>query len=161
LLLRACRLAAAVADAGVIVVLGAGALRLRCLLRRHRCHVTIVHNAGWREGMASSLRTGVARVPRGTEGLLITVVDQPRVGTADLERLTWHWRRRPGRPSAAFYQGRAGVPAVIPQRYFQRLRELRGDTGARQLLGRTGERSLLAMPAAAFDIDKPEDAAVL
>jgi len=161
LLLRACRLASAVADVGPIVVLGAGALRLRCLLRRRGVAVTIVHNAGWREGMASSLRAGVARVPRCTDGLLVALVDQPGVKAADLARLAGRWRRRPGWPAAAYYQGRVGAPAIIPRRLFGSLRALQGDTGARQLLGEMGTLSLLALPAAAVDIDTPRDAAML
>ena len=154
-------MASAVADRAVIVVVGAGALRLRCLLRRRGLELTIVHNAAWRDGMASSLRAGLARVPRDTDGLLIAVVDQARVGAADLARLAGQWRRRPGRPAAAHYQGRAGVPAVIPRRMFRDLRKLRGDTGARQILGKARAVNLLAMPAATFDIDTAEDVAAL
>ena len=161
LLLRACRMASAVADVEVIVVLGAGALRLRSLLQRRRLEITIVHNASWSKGMAGSLRSGLAAVPRGTSGLLISLVDQPGIRSADLLRLVGHWRRRPGRPAAAYYQGSAGVPAVIPRRLFGALRAIEGDKGARQILGRAGDVSLLAMPAAAVDIDTPEDAAKL
>lgn len=161
LLLRAWRMANAVADVGVVVVLGAGALRLRSLLRRHRCPATIVHNARWSDGMAGSLRAGLAALPRDTSGLLINLVDQPEIEPADLQRLVRQWRRRPGHPAAAYYHGHAGVPAVIPRRLFGALRTLEGDAGARKLLARAGDLSLIAMPAAAVDIDTPEDAAKL
>ena len=161
LLLRACRMASAVADAGVIVVLGAGALRLRSLLRRHGGPATIVHNARWSEGMAGSLRAGLAAAPRDTGGLLINLVDQPEIEAADLLRLVRQWRKRPGRPAAAYYQGHPGVPAVIPRRLFGALRTIEGDAGARKILACAVDVSLLAMPAAAVDIDTPEDAAKL
>jgi molybdenum cofactor cytidylyltransferase len=161
MLLRACRMAGTVADDAVVVVLGAGALRLRCLLRRRRCDVVVVQNAAWRTGMAGSLRAGLARVPRRTDGLLICLVDQVGIGANDLARLAGAWRNRPRRPAAAFYEGRAAVPAVIPRRLFGRLRELTGDTGARQLLGNAGDLSLVAMPSAAFDMDTPEDVALV
>ena len=161
LLLRACRLAGAVADAGVVVVLGAGALRLRNLLRRRGPELTIVHNAGWSEGMAGSLRAGLRRVPRGASGLLISLVDHPGIEAADLLRLVGQWRRCPGQPAAAYYEGRAGVPAVIPRRLFGALRAVEGDKGARQVLGRAARSRLLPMPAAAIDVDTPGDAAML
>jgi CTP:molybdopterin cytidylyltransferase MocA len=161
LLLRACRMASAVADGDVIVVLGAGALRLRSMLRRHRLDLRLVNNARWRDGMAGSLRAGLARVPRGTDGLLIALVDQARVESDELAELVRHWRRRPGHPAAAGYRGHAGVPAVLPRRLFRDLRTLEGDTGARQLLSQANGVRLLAMPSAAFDVDTPGDAAVL
>jgi len=142
-------------------VLGAGALRLRSLLRRRALELTIVHNPAWRDGMAGSLRAGLAAVPRRTSGLLIILVDQPGITITDLSRLVGKWRRRPGRPAAAYYQGHPGVPAVIPRRLFGALHTIEGDTGARQVLGRTNGLSLLAMPAAAIDIDTPGDAANL
>ena len=55
----------------------------------------------------------------------------------------------------------AGAPAIIPRRWFGALRLLEGDCGARQLLRKLGEISLVDMPAAAFDVDTPEDAAAL
>jgi molybdenum cofactor cytidylyltransferase len=161
MLLRACRMASAVADGGVIVVLGAGALRLRSLLRRHRCPVTIVHNAVWTEGMAGSLRAGLAVVSRRSDGLMINLVDQPGIESADLMRLAGLWRRSPGRPAAAYYQGRAGVPAIIPRRMFGALRAIEGDKGARHVLGREANLRLVEMPAAAIDIDTPGEAARL
>ena len=161
LLIRTCRMASAVTDGAVIVVLGADALRLRGLLERHGNKLTIVHNAAWREGMAGSLRAGLARVPPGTDGLLILLVDQARVATADLVRLVDRWRRHSGRRAAAHYQGRAAVPAIIPRRLFAALRSLEGDTGARKLLQGLDGLSLVAMPTAAFDIDTPQDVAAL
>ena len=161
LLLRTCRLADAVAPENVIVVLGADALRMRTAVRRHYAKSRIVHNANWREGMAGSIRAGLAVLPPGTAGLLILLVDQPRIEAADLGRLAVRWRRTPGRAAAAFYFGRPGAPAIIPRRAFRELRTLEGDTGARQLLGRLRGVTLVAMPAAAFDIDTPEDVARL
>jgi molybdenum cofactor cytidylyltransferase len=157
LLLRSCRMASAVADVGVIVVLGAGALRLRSLLRRHRRPVTIAHNSGWSEGMAGSLRAGLAAVPRGSDGVLIVLVDQVGIEARDLQRLVERWRQRPGQPAAAFFSERAGAPAVIPRRLFPALRSLEGDTGARKLLAGIRNAILVALPAARFDIDTAED----
>jgi molybdenum cofactor cytidylyltransferase len=161
LLARACRLARSAADGAVIVVLGAEALRMQSVLRQRDRGLSIVHNAGWRDGMAGSLHAGLAALPEGTDGLLILLVDQARIEPADLRRLVELWRRRPARPAASFYLGRAGVPAVIPRRHFKDLRSLEGDVGARQLLRRVGRITPVPMPAAAFDVDTPEDAAEL
>jgi len=161
LLVRSCRLAAAAVDGPVIAVIGAGRQRLRSLIASRLPFVTIVPNARWAEGLASSLGAGLARVPRQAGGVLILLVDQARIEARDLERLVARWRRRSGQPAAASYHGRSGAPAVIPRRYYPRLTRLEGDRGARQWLRELGSVSSVAMPRAAFDVDTPADALAL
>src|SRR5881394_2835168 len=119
-------------DEDVVVVLGAEALRLRALLRRHAPRVRIAANARWATGHAGSLH-----------------------------RLVAAWRRRPAFPAAAHYSGRAGVPAVLPRRAWRSLRALDGDAGARALLRGAGAITRVAMPEAELDVDTPADIARL
>ena len=119
----------------MIVVLGAEALRLRALLRRDRAPARVVLNARWQDGLASSLQCGLAAVPRTAArrawcSWWINRTSLPRA----LARLIAAWRRRPQVPAAAFYAGRAGVPAILPRRAWPAVRRLRGDVGARALL---------------------------
>lgn len=147
----------ALPGAPLIVVLGADALRLRLVLRRARCGARVVANARWREGMATSLRAGLAAVPRRSRAVLVVLVDQPRVDAAALERVVRAWRLRPGLPAAAHYDGRAGVPAVLPRRCWSALKALTGDQGARALLRAAEGLTPVDMPEAALDIDTPAD----
>ena len=142
--------------APLIVVVGAEALRLRLVVRRTQHRARIVANPDWQRGMATSLRAGLAAVPRGTQAALVLLVDQPRIDAAALHRLVVAWRRRPGVPAAARYTGRAGVPAVLPRRHWRAVRALRGDEGARTLL-RDRRVTLVEMPEAALDVDTPDD----
>jgi molybdenum cofactor cytidylyltransferase len=106
--------------------------------------------------MATSLRAGLAAVPRGAQAALVLLVDQPRVDAAALRHLVAAWLRRPGLPAAARYAGRMGVPAVLPRRYWRALRALDGDEGARFLL-RDARVTSVDMPEAALDVDTPAD----
>ncbi len=161
LLRRAVEGAAEAAETDPIVVLGAGAPRLRALLRRTEVSCRIVANAAWEEGLATSLRAGLAAVPRTAPAVMIVLADQPLVGRAALERLVRAWRRRPGLPAAAAYAGRLGVPAILPRREWPALRALTGDAGARAVLAAAPRVTPVAMPEAAFDVDRPEDLARL
>ena len=142
--------------APLIVVVGAASLRVSLAVRRTRCGAHIVPNPDWNLGMATSLREGLAAVPRSARAALVLLVDQPRVGTAALQRLIVAWRQRPGVPAAAGYAGSTGVPAVLPRRRWRALRALRGDEGARALL-RDGRVTIVEMPEAALDVDTPAD----
>lgn len=160
LIVRAIRLAQDV-TADVVVVIGAEHLRIRRVLRRHAPDVSIALNARWRDGLATSLRAGLSSVPKQARAALLSVVDQTELDPDDVQRLARTWQRRPGQPSAACYNGKPGVPAVIPRRYFRMARQLRGDTGARQLLRELTCVRLVDMPNAAFDVDTAADAARL
>jgi molybdenum cofactor cytidylyltransferase len=158
LLLRTVKAALATGCRPVTVVLGAHALRLRALLQRARIPVRIVHNAAWREGMASSIRAALETLHAREGAVLFLVVDQPGVDKRSLRRLVRAWKRKPGISVAAHYAGRAGVPAIVPCRRLREARALRGDVGARALLrDHSREVELLDMPEAAFDVDTPED----
>ena len=148
--------AADVAGSAVSVVLGAHAAELTPLLTHSQALIVI--NRDWREGIASSIRTGVLRLPPSCNAVLLMLADQAAVTAEDLKRLVSAWRRQPDYIVAARYGMTTGVPAVFPRSVFSDLAALRGDTGARALLQRNPDRVVrVPMASAAIDIDTPED----
>jgi len=140
----------------LIVVLGAGAAELAPLLKHSPGSVAV--NQDWREGLGSSIRAGVARLPATCTGVLLLLADQAAVSADDLKRLAGAWRKQPQYIVAALYAGTSGVPAIFPRSSFRELSELRGDVGARALLRRNSDRVVrVPMPSAAIDVDTPED----
>jgi len=148
--------AAEVTGNALIVVLGAGAGELAPLLRHSPGSVVV--NRQWREGLASSIRAGVARLPATCAGAMLVLADQAAVTSDDLRRLAGTWRRRPQCIAAALYAGTSGAPAIFPRSAFTELAALRGDSGARSVLRRSADRVIrVPMPAAELDLDTPED----
>lgn len=148
--------AAEVTGNGLIVVLGAGAGELAPLLKHSPGSVVV--NRHWREGLASSIRAGVARLPSSCAGVMLVLADQATVSSDDLKRLAGTWRRRPDCIAAALYAGTTGAPAIFPRGTFTELAALRGDSGAQPLLRRSAHRVIrVPMPAAELDLDTPED----
>lgn len=140
----------------LIVVLGARAAELTPLLKHSPGSVVI--NRDWREGLASSIRAGIARLPPSCAAVMLVLADQACVTAEDLRRLAGAWRRQPLCVAAARYGATVGVPAIFPQHLFGELSELKGDTGARALLRRHADRLVkVPMVSAAFDLDTPDD----
>jgi len=145
-----------VAGSAVTVVLGAHAADLAPLLTH--TPASIVINRDWREGIASSIRAGITRVPSSCSAVLLMLADQAAVTAEDLKRLAGAWRRQPEYMAAARYGSVTGVPAIFPRSNFAELGALRGDQGARVLLQRNPDRVVrVPMASAAIDIDTPED----
>ena len=118
--------------------------------------VQVLVNAEAAEGMASSLRLGIAALPMETGAALILTVDQPAVDAALLRSLLALAARNPDRPTVCAYADTLGIPAVVPRRLFSELKNLHGDQGAKPILLREGPVSL-PFPEGAFDLDTPED----
>ncbi len=145
-----------VAGHAVSVVLGAHAADLAPLLRHSAASIVI--NRDWSEGMASSIRAGVSRLPGSCGGVMLVLADQAAVTAEDLRRLASTWRRQPGYIVAAQYGTTLGAPAVFPASCFRDLAELRGDRGAQVLFKRNPDRVVrVPMDSASIDIDTPED----
>lgn len=148
LLGRAVRTAREAGCAPIIVVLGAHAdqIRSQCPLG----DVIVAENQAWQEGMASSIRAGLAACPPAT-GVALMTCDQPVVTASHLRKLT-----ASGAVTASAYAGRRGVPAFFPADSFPALRQLSGDTGARDLLR---SAAIIDLPYGELDIDTAEDIA--
>jgi molybdenum cofactor cytidylyltransferase len=148
--------AAEVVGHALTVVLGAHAAQLAPLLKHSAAAVVV--NRDWREGLASSIRAGIAHLPSSCTGVMLVLADQACVTAEDLRRLAGAWSRQPLAPAAARHGVTVGAPAIFPRHLFSELGELRGDSGARMLLKRHADRLVtVPMASAAFDLDTPDD----
>ena len=148
LLDHAIRVASEAGCEPVIVVLGAAAEQVASATRFGQA--LVVRNDLWQEGIASSIRAGVAGVPAHAAGAVLMVCDQPAVPATHLEKLM----EMPERATASRYAGQNGVPAYFPASDFARLGALHGDTGARGLLR---DAPAIELPGGEIDIDTPDD----
>ena len=121
----------------------------------------VVENTGWGEGIASSIRCGLAALldaePTITHAIFM-VCDQPFV-TAQLLKQLVVAREDNGTPIiACAYAGTVGTPVLFSAEFFPQLMLLQGDEGARKLL-RQYQAHVATVPfeQGAFDIDTPND----
>lgn len=121
----------------------------------------LIEAADHAEGLAASLRAGLASLPADAAAAMIFLGDMPdlplRIGEALADALA------PGTEAAApVWEGRRGHPVLIRRSLFAQVAALRGDRGAGALLAALGPR-LAQVPAPSdgvlFDIDRCEDLA--
>jgi CTP:molybdopterin cytidylyltransferase MocA len=157
------RAASAALEAGcasATVVIGAAARHVRAALAG--LDVQIAECADWQEGMAASIRTGMAALDAKADAALLLLADQPRVDAALLRALLAAFDAKGIERAACRYGGAVGVPAVFGRRWFPALGALRGERGARALLEQPGpDLALLDSDKPLADLDSPEAAAAL
>ncbi|CAN5865896.1 nucleotidyltransferase family protein [soil metagenome] len=156
LLARAVETASQVASS-VVVVVGAYAELYAPLAETAGARVVV--NPDWREGLASSLRVGVAALPPQTEAALVLLGDQPLVPVEHFEKMLAVHRADAVTLVFSSYDGVRGAPTLIDASLFGAVQTLTGDTGARAL--QRGARVAEVPSAEAFDVDTPDDAARL
>ena len=159
-LLHAALAAARAAPVGsIVVVTGADAEAVGACAHAFDPGIRLVHAPDHAEGMAASLRTGVAALPPEVEAAFIFLGDMPRVPHAVLAPLAQAVAA--GAPAAApTFAGRRGNPVVLSRGLFRAVAGLEGDVGARPILQRLGARlALIEAPddGILFDIDEPGD----
>jgi CTP:molybdopterin cytidylyltransferase MocA len=130
---RAVRTARAVCDP-VLVVLGAQAVDV--WRRADLDGATVLANAGWESGMASSLRTGLDGLrgwPGRVDAALVLLVDMPGMTSAALARMAGH--AAPDALAVATYDGVRGHPVLLGREHWAGVAETAtGDEGARRYL---------------------------
>ncbi len=121
----------------------------------------IVANPQAGEGMASSIRAGMARLGPATDAVILGFADMPEVGPGHYDRLIAAFSPEDGREiaRAVTQAGLPGHPVLFGRRYFENLAALTGDRGAREIVAEAGER-LVDVPTegegAVIDLDTPE-----
>jgi molybdenum cofactor cytidylyltransferase len=163
LLLRTVDAALASAAWPVVVVLGAHAEKIKPVLAR--LPVLVVENPAWPEGMASSLRLGVATLQqfsRQLDAALIALCDQPAFSADTITQLVATQLATGRSIVAARYAGRNAAPALFLRENFSALTAITGEAGARTLLNDSPDRvAAIDLPALALDLDTPADYAAL
>lgn len=117
----------------VIVVTGNDAERIGAALAGRS--VRFAHNPRYRDGLAESLKTGLAALPDKIEGALICLGDMPDVATAHMTRVVSAFDPECGAAICVpTWQGRRGNPVLFARSFFAEMMTLSGDVGARGLI---------------------------
>jgi molybdenum cofactor cytidylyltransferase len=154
LLAHAIAKAKAVTPKGLVVV---GAYAEDYQAEAEKEGAKVIRNPEWAEGLASSLRVGIASLSKNVEAALIILPDQLFVPPQHLQTLVETWHNTKAELVFSRYEGIVGAPCVIARSLFGKVQTLRGDKGAKALV-RDGVTVAEVELEHFQDIDTPEDA---
>jgi molybdenum cofactor cytidylyltransferase len=153
LLTHAIKKAQAISSETFVVV---GAYAEHYTPEAEKAGANVIVNPQWSEGLASSLRVGIAALSHADAALII-LPDQPFVPLEHLQTLIATWQKTGAALVFSRYQGILGAPCLIDKTLFERSQSLRGDKGARALIDETTTTAEVELTHSQ-DIDTPEDA---
>ncbi len=118
----------------VLVVTGHEADGVRAALEG--LDVSFTHNPDFADGMSTSMRAALDAIDRDVEAALFCLGDMPAVSTSHLDRLIAAFDEEEGREICVpVTGGKRGNPVLWGRRFFQEMKDVRGDVGARHLIG--------------------------
>jgi molybdenum cofactor cytidylyltransferase len=144
----------------ILLVVGYEAERILEMTANPR--IKAVFNPDFRQGMSTSLRSGLTAMDVRAEAFLIALADQPGIPPGVVQDLIDHYRESyPEKKIVApAHLGRRGHPVLFSGDYLDEFLGLTGDVGGREILARHPEEVLLVeagTDAVLLDVDTPED----
>lgn len=142
----------------VYVVLGHEAGAVRAALED--LDVTFIDNPDYAQGIAGSVKRGIAALPASIDGALVSLGDMPRITSGLIDRLIAAYNPVEGRALCIpIWRGKRGNPVLIGKRFFAEMQAITGDVGARPLISQYPELTCeveMEDDAALVDIDTPQ-----
>jgi molybdenum cofactor cytidylyltransferase len=142
----------------VIVVTGYQAEQVEKALQGLK--IKFARNPDFADGLATSVKAGVAAVPDQADGAVICLGDMPLISAHLIDRLIEAFAPDRGNLIVVpVSDSRRGNPVLWSRRFFNELMTLDGDVGARHLIGKHNE-AVAEVPvegqSAFLDIDTPQ-----
>jgi molybdenum cofactor cytidylyltransferase len=126
--------------------------------------VELAFNPNFASGLASSLKAGLAAMPRDVMGALVLLGDMPWIEPRLIDALINAFlARKDALAAVPLREGRRGNPVLLGRGLFEAAIRLTGDEGARRLIGALSAGELVEVEASdrgvTFDIDTADDLA--
>jgi len=114
------------------VVLGADAdsIAKAIPLKAHE----IVINPNWEKGQLSSIQAAVRKLPAGTDGMLLCLIDHPLISSSLVTELIAQFYKSKKPIVLPVYEGRRGHPVIFSASLYDELLRAPLETGARAVV---------------------------
>ncbi len=121
----------------VIVVLGHEAQMVMPKVANRPVRIAI--NSAYRDGMSTSIASGLSLVGDKVEAVMLALADQPLIDSQIINRIVDEFDSHNHGIVIPVYQGRRGHPVIFDIKYRTELLQLTGDTGGRAIIDRHPE----------------------
>lgn len=114
------------------VVLGADADSIAKAIRL-KAHEMVI-NPAWEKGQLSSIQAAVRKLPAGTDGMLLFLIDHPLISSALVGELIAQFYKSRKPIVLPVYEGRRGHPVIFSASLYEELLRAPLETGARAVV---------------------------
>ena len=118
----------------IYVILGSDRNAIENSIKRY--NITVIYNSDWKKGMGTSVSAAMKTILQNKEykAIIFSLADQPLITSADLYILINNFKTSDKGIVSTKMNSHSGVPAIFDKKYFNELKELKGDHGARFII---------------------------
>ena len=121
-------------------------------------NIKIIENIDYKKGIGTSIALGVNYLERDIDGVMIIPADMPYLNSKDLFNLEKKFiELNCEKVVMPEYNSRIGNPVILPRSYFNILKSLKDDFGARSLIKNKDIITLKTGFGTIFDIDTRDE----
>ena len=121
----------------------------------------IIYNNDWSKGMAKSINNAIASLPNNIDVNMIILGDMPLIKVKTINKLIDSFLKNNGEKIIyADHFGEQVNPVIFPKKYFNKILDLDGDKGCKNIISQNRKNSLgvsIDSSEVIFDCDTKED----
>ena len=117
----------------------------------HHPKLRIVENKNYLDGISTSIITGLSEVEEAFDHIMIILADMPLVNSSLINLLLHEYLASHFQLGAIKLIGRRSHPVIIGRQFYDELRPLKGDVGARDLFLKYADEVCLVEPEQDYD----------
>ena len=123
----------------IIVVLGFEHLKIKMKLLRSK-KINFVINKNYKKGMSSSIKTGLKKLPKNSQGFLIVLGDMPNITKTTINKICSLIARSDKEIILPKFKNRTGNPIGFKQSMIKNIYKIKGDRGAKNIIKKNNKK---------------------
>ena len=143
----------------IIIVLGHQHKEVKKIIKKNK-KIIFTYNKNYKQGMASSIKTGLKKISKNDKGFIIAQSDMPFVKQSDINKICRSINSKKFLIHALKYKTRVGNPIGFDSSLIKKFKNIKGQFGAKFMVKRLKNRTnfIKTMSIKSFkDFDKASD----
>ena len=123
----------------IIVVLGVEHLKIKMKLLKSK-KIKFAINKNYKKGMSSSIKTGLKKLPKNSQGFLIVLGDMPNITKTTINKICSLIARSDKEIILPKFKNRTGNPIGFKQSMIKNIYKIKGDRGAKNIIKKNNKK---------------------
>ena len=119
----------------IIIILGYQFKDVKTKIKKNK-KIIFVHNKNYKNGMSSSIKSGLKKINKNDKGFIILQSDMPFVKTSDINKIYNSIIRKKYLVHALKYKNRIGNPIGFDISILKKFKKIEGNIGAKYMVKR-------------------------
>ena len=123
----------------IVIVLGYEHLKIKTKLLRSK-KIKFAINKNYKKGMSSSIKTGLKKLPKNSQGFLIVLGDMPNITKTTINKICSSITRSDKEIILPKFKNRTGNPIGFKQSMIKNIYKIKGDRGAKNIIKQNSKK---------------------